>query len=67
MRSGIVCAENFGKKLAQFVNNYLDAGESPYPVDCIFVMAGKQENKFYGVKLWHLNYIEQLITNIGRF
>ncbi len=53
--------------IAQSVYDYLDVGKSPRPADCIFVLAGKQERKTYGIKMWRFGYAPQLVLSIGRF
>ena len=47
--------------------DFLNRGEQPHKVDCIFVFAGKPERKAYGVKLWRQGYARELILSIGRF
>jgi hypothetical protein len=58
---------NFREKLAQRIYDFLDIGKSPHPADCIFVMAGKQERKVYGIKMWRFGYASRLILSVGRF
>jgi len=58
---------NFRVRLAQRTYDFLDVGKSPHLADCIFVMAGKQERKTYGVKMWRFGYAAQLILSVGRF
>jgi hypothetical protein len=58
---------NLTAKLVQSIHDFLDVGKSPRPADCIFVLAGKQERKIYGIKMWHFGYAAQLILSVGRF
>jgi uncharacterized SAM-binding protein YcdF (DUF218 family) len=62
-----MCPVNLRAKLAQSVYDLLDVGKSPRPADCIFVLAGKQEAKIYGIKMWRFGYAPQLILSVGRF
>lgn len=57
----------FREKIAQSVFNFLDIGKSPHPSDCIFVPAGGQERKVYGIKMWRFGYAPQLILSVDRF
>ena len=36
-------------------------------MDCIFVLAGKQNRKIYGLDLWRRGCAPQLILSVGRF
>jgi hypothetical protein len=54
-------------RIAQSIYDFLDVGRSPRPADCIFVLAGKQERKTYGIKMWCFGYAAQLILSVGRF
>jgi hypothetical protein len=47
--------------------DFLDIAKPPGQVDCIFVLAGRQERKTFGVFLWHLGYAPELILSVGRF
>ncbi len=58
---------NIKVKLAQRLHDFLDVGKSPRPADCIFVLAGRQERKAYGLKMWRFGYAPQLILSVGRF
>ncbi len=60
-------AVSFSSRLAQAVYDFLDVGKSPRPADCIFVLAGKQERKTYGIKMWRFGYAPQLILSVGSF
>jgi uncharacterized SAM-binding protein YcdF (DUF218 family) len=55
------------ERLAKYIYNFLDVGKPPRPADCIFVMAGKQERKVFGIKMWRIGYAPQLILSVGRF
>jgi len=66
-RSSTICPVNLRARLAQSLYDFLDVGKSPRPADCIFVLAGKQERKSYGVKMWRFGYAPQLILSVGRF
>lgn len=65
--SGTICRVNLRAKLAQRIYDFLDIGKSPYPADCIFVMAGRQDRKVFGIKMWRIGYAAQLILSVGRF
>ena len=65
--SCIIGRMNFRARLAQFIYDFLDIGKSARPADCIFVMAGKQERKVFGIKMWHSGCAPQLILSVGRF
>jgi hypothetical protein len=54
-------------RLTQNIYDFLDVGKSPHPSDCIFVLAGDQKRKVYGVKMWRFGYASQLILSVGRF
>ncbi len=58
---------NFRERLAQFIFNFLDIGKSPHPSDCIFVPAGGQERKAYGIKMWRFGFAPRLVLSVGRF
>jgi uncharacterized SAM-binding protein YcdF (DUF218 family) len=58
---------SFRERIAQSVYDFLDVGKSPRPADCIFVLAGKQERKSYGIRMWRFGYASQLILSVGRF
>lgn len=49
------------------VSDFLDVGESQREADCIFVLAGKQGRKVYGIDLWRRGYAPELILSVGRF
>jgi hypothetical protein len=53
------------KKIVQSLYDFLDVGKSPRPADCIFVLAGKEERKAYGIKMWRFGYASQLILSSG--
>lgn len=46
---------------------FLAPSEAPRPADAIFVFAGRQERKEYGVALWRQGLAPVLILSIGRF
>jgi DUF218 domain len=46
---------------------YLNAGEAVRPADCIFVLAGRQERKVYGIDLWKRGFAPELILSVTRF
>lgn len=62
-----MCAVSFRSRIAKSVYDFLDVGKSPRPADCIFVLAGKEERKIYGIKMWRFGYAARLILSIGRF
>ncbi len=53
--------------LAERISGFLNIGEAPRPADCIFVLAGRQERKVYGVDLWRKGLAPELILSVGRF
>jgi hypothetical protein len=53
--------------LAKQIYDFLDVGRAPHPADCIFVMAGKQERKICGIKMWRIGFSDQLILSVDRF
>jgi hypothetical protein len=60
-------AMKFGIKLTQQIADFLDTGKAPHIADCIFVLAGLQDRKVYGVKMWRFGFASQLILSVGRF
>ena len=58
---------NMRIKLAKIVYSFLNIGESLCRADSLFVFAGNQKRKIYGVNLWHQGYARQMILSIGRF
>jgi hypothetical protein len=62
-----MCAVSLSAGIAQRIYDFLDVGRSPRPADCIFVLAGKQARKTYGIKMWRFGYASQLILSVGRF
>ena len=58
---------NLRARIAQRIYNFLDVGTSPRPADCIFVMAGKQERKICGIKMWRFGFASELILSVDRF
>jgi uncharacterized SAM-binding protein YcdF (DUF218 family) len=49
------------------VYDFLNIAESPGEADCIFVFAGQQERKMYGIQLWRERRAPRLILSVGRF
>jgi uncharacterized SAM-binding protein YcdF (DUF218 family) len=49
------------------VYDFLNVGEPPGKADCIFVFAGQQERKSYGIQLWREKWAPRLILSVGRF
>jgi uncharacterized SAM-binding protein YcdF (DUF218 family) len=49
------------------VYDFLNIGTAPKQADCIFVLAGRQERKVFGIRLWQQGYAPQLILSVGRF
>jgi uncharacterized SAM-binding protein YcdF (DUF218 family) len=56
-----------GLKFTQLIYDFLDVGKAPQFSDCIFVLAGQQDRKVYGLKMWRLGFAYQLILSVGRF
>jgi len=55
------------ESVLQRVYDYLDISSSPEPADCIFVFAGRQDRKVFGVRQWQQSYAPELILSVGRF
>lgn len=53
--------------LVERVYDFLSYGEPPLKAECIFVLAGKQERKTYGIELWKAAWAPELILSVGRF
>jgi uncharacterized SAM-binding protein YcdF (DUF218 family) len=53
--------------LIERVYDFLNVGEPPGKADCIFVFAGQQERKSYGIQLWREKWAPRLILSVGRF
>lgn len=49
------------------VYDFLSYGEPPRKADCIFVLAGREERKRYGIDLWKTHWAPELILSVGRF
>lgn len=49
------------EKIVQSLYDFLDIGKSPRPADCIFVLAGNEDRKAHGIKMWRFGYASQLI------
>ena len=49
------------------IYDFLSCGEPPRKAECIFVLAGKEERKTYGISLWKGQWAPQLILSVGRF
>jgi uncharacterized SAM-binding protein YcdF (DUF218 family) len=49
------------------VYDFLNIGTAPKQADCIFVLAGRQERKVFGIRLWQQGYAPELILSVGRF
>ena len=49
------------------VYDFLNIGKAPKPADCIFVLAGRQERKVFGIHLWQQGFAPELILSIGPF
>jgi hypothetical protein len=54
----------FQTRLAQTLYDFLDIGKVPRLSDCIFVLAGNQERKLYGIRMWRVGYAPQLILSV---
>jgi len=53
--------------VTQLINDFLDIGEVPHSSDCIFVLAGRQDRKVYGLDLWRGGNAPEIILSVGRF
>src|SRR5262245_13733886 len=49
------------------IYDYLSIGIAPRKADCIFVLAGRQERKVFGIQLWQQGYAPEVILSVGRF
>lgn len=49
------------------IYDYLNISKPPQKADCIFVLAGRQERKVFGIKLWQQRYAPEVILSVGRF
>lgn len=49
------------------INDFLDVGRTPEPVDCIFVFAGRPERKVYALELFQQGYAPCITFSVGRF
>ncbi|MCI0423020.1 MAG: YdcF family protein [Acidobacteria bacterium] len=47
--------------------DYLNIGTPAQKADCIFVLAGRQERKIFGIDLWRQGCAPELILSVGRF
>ncbi len=66
-QSGTIGRVSFQDRLAQSVYDFLDVGKSPRPSDCIFVLAGRQERKTYGIRMWRFGYAPLLILSVSGY
>jgi hypothetical protein len=56
---------SFRTKVTEAVYDFLDVGKGPRLSDCIFVPAGNQQRKLYGIKMWRFGYAAQLLLSIS--
>lgn len=49
------------------IYDFLDLGQEPEKVDCIFVYAGRPERKTYALELVQQGYADRIIFSVGRF
>lgn len=49
------------------IYDYLNIGTAPQKADCIFVLAGRQERKIFGIQLWQQAYAPEVILSVARF
>jgi hypothetical protein len=54
-------------RLAEAMFDFLNVGRPLQPGDAIFVLAGKQERKLFGIELWKRALAPELILSVGRF
>ncbi len=45
----------------------LDIGRPPEKADCIFVFAGRQNRKEFGLSLYRNGFADQIVLSVGRF
>lgn len=53
--------------VAGYLYRFLDIQSPPQKCDCIFVLAGRQERKVFGIDLWRRGYAPELILSVARF
>ena len=58
---------SFRTRMIEAVYNFLDVGKGPRLSDCIFVPAGNQERRLYGIKMWRFGYAGQLLLSVDAF
>ncbi len=58
---------NLRRWFVQSAYSFLDIGEAPHKADCIFVFAGREVRKAFGIDLWRREYAPELILSVGRF
>ncbi len=56
---------SFRTKMTEAVYDFLDIGKGPRLSDCIFVPAGDQGQRFYGIKMWRFGYASHLLLSVG--
>jgi hypothetical protein len=56
---------SLGSKVTHFLYDFLDIGKSPGTSDCIFVPAGRQEQRVYGIRMWRFGFASQIVLSIG--
>ena len=54
-------------KLLTWTNNLLSIGDQPRPSDLIFVLAGRQARKSYGLELFYRGMAPRLMLSVARF
>jgi uncharacterized SAM-binding protein YcdF (DUF218 family) len=59
-------ATDFGR-IFYSLYDFLNIGQKPEKVDCIFVYAGRPERKAYGLELVRQGYANRIIFSVGRF
>lgn len=53
--------------LTERIIKFLNVSKPPQRANCLFVLAGKQERKVYGVELWRQGHAPELILSVARF
>ena len=58
---------SFSDKLLIWINNVLSIGDEPKRSDLIFVLAGRQARKSYGLDLFWRGFTPTLLLSVARF
>jgi uncharacterized SAM-binding protein YcdF (DUF218 family) len=53
--------------MKHLIASFLNISQPPQKVDTIFVLAGRENRKAYGIKLWKQGFASELILSVDRF